>query len=533
MPRVSLRLVTTVSLVAIGFCISIWRVALPWWDEKSNGKITLRFCHWQLEPGVRRALDALSRDYEALHPNVRVKQIAIPGRIYRQWGSTQLVGGQPPDLMQIGLGLSRGLFFDDFEPITIHVSAPNPYNAGGPLEGVPWRKTFRDGMRGAFDAKTMECFGASLCNNTVRIFCNRELLIKVTGSDKFPTTFAEMRQLNEQLQVYNQEQGTALSLIAGSRFSALIFFRNLAGTQTQKLATRLNPLIDFPIKDKDFNLAYLEGAWDFDDPAIQQGAHLTSEAAQMMSPGFAQAEGDQAHLRFAQGQALLMVLSSLQATGIIEGSPFEVTIHRIPQPKLSDPDYGPQMHGPIAEAALRTYGAFGISRSSRHPELALDFLRFITSQESCRKFSRLSRNLPTVIGIEPAEEMRPFLPNMQGYPSGPDLKTSSEVIALVEQTRHLLAPPISSPEQYLATLKVGIRDAMHTDISRIIRGNFFSVRLVEPSIGANIQLANTQPDNDELISKISIQLGALTDIEATAYYTQMRLRKVDRTSRSQ
>jgi hypothetical protein len=122
---------------------------------------------------------------------------------------------------------------------------------------------------------------------------------------------------------------------------------------------------------------------------------------------------------------------------------------------------------------------------------------------------------------------------MQGYPSGPDLKTSSEVIALVEQTRHLLAPPISSPEQYLATLKVGIRDAMHTDISRIIRGNFFSVRLVEPSIGANIQLANTQPDNDELISKISIQLGAQTDIEATAYYTQMRLRKVDRTSRSQ
>jgi len=527
MPRISLRLIGVCSLVLIAFGISIWRVALPRWEENHGGKTILRFCHWQLEPGVRRAFDALVKDYEALHPNVRVKQITIPGHIYLQWGSTQLVGGQPPDLMQIGQGISRGIYFNDFLPITSYVSAPNPYNAGGPLEGVPWRKTFHDGMRGSFDAKTMECFGASLCNNTLRIFCNRELLTKVTGSDTFPTTFAEFRQLHKRLQIYNQEHGSSLLLIAGSKFSSQIFFRNLSANQTQKLGSRLNPLMDFPVDDKDFALSYLEGSWDFNDPAIQQGVRLISEAAAMMSPGFSQTGNDQAHLQFAQGHAMLMVLSSLQATGIIEGSPFDVTIHPIPQPQLDDPDYGPQMRGPIAEPALKTYGAFGITRSSRHPEIALDFLRFITSQKSCRKYSRLSRNLPTVIGIEPAEEMRPFLPNMEGYPAGPDLKTHAAVIALVEQTRHLLAPPISSPEQYLATLKDGIRDAMHTDLNRHIRNSFFSIRLVEPSIGANIQLAASQPDNDELISKMSIQLGAQTDIEASAYYTQMRLRKVD------
>lgn len=525
MPKVSLRLWLILGLATVGFGVSIWRIALPKWEEKQNDIITLRFCHWQLEPGVRRAFDALVKDYEALHPHIRVKQIAIPGRIYRQWGSTQLVGGSPPDLMQIGQGLSRGFFFDDFVPITSHVNSPNPYNAGGPLADMPWRNTFHDGMNGSFDPKTMECFGASLCNNTVRIFCNREMFRAVSGSDTFPTTFAEFRQLNEQLQAYNQEKGTSISLIAGSKFSALIFFRNLAATQTQKLGSRLNPLMDFPINDTDFNLSYLEGAWDFRNPAIQQGTRLISEAATMMSPGFAQAEGDQAHLRFTQGHAMLMVLSSLQATGIIEGAPFNVSIHRIPQPQVSDPNYGPQMRGPIAESALRTYGAFGITRHSAHPEEALDFLRFITSQESCRKFSRLSRNLPTVIGIEPAEEMRPFLPNMQGFPAGPDLKSTSEVLALVEQNRHLLAPPISSPEHYLAKLEVGIKEAMFTDISRVIRSNFFSVRIVEPSIGANLQLAADHPKDQELISKLSIQLGAQNDIEATAYYTQMRLRK--------
>ncbi len=523
MLRFQIKALMFLALLVVGFGISAWRIAAPWWNEKHHGITTIRFSHWQLEPGVRRAYKSIIADYESLHPEIRVQQIAIPGRIYRQWGSTQLVGGQPPDLMQIGLGLSRGFFFDDFVPITAYVNDPNPYNAGGPLADTPWRNTFHDGMFGSMDPKTMEYFGASLFSSTVRIFCNQDLLRKVTGDSKFPETFAGFLKLRDQLQTYNTEHDTHISLIAGSKFSAMILFRNLFSTQTQKIGSRLNQLNDFPLKGEYFYLSYLDGDWDMNDPSMQQGARLLTEASTMMSPGFAQAEGDQAHLRFVQSHAMLMVLGSLQATGIIEGSPFEVSVHRIPQPQTDNPTYGPQMRGPIAETDLITYGALGITRSSRHPEESLDFLRYLTSQEVCRKFSRISRNLPTIIGIEPAEEMKPFLPEMRGSPPGPIFKTISEVITLVEQNRHLLAAPVSSPEQYLAALEAGLPKAMLTDLQRIVRSRYSAVRLVEASIGASAHPAAENPDDTALHAKLAGQLGAQNDIEASAYYTRLRL----------
>jgi len=528
--KIPLRAILLLVLLAIGFGLSAWRIASPWWNEKQHGITTIRFSHWQLEPGVRRAYEAIIADYEALHPEIRVKQIAIPGRIYRQWGSTQLVGGQPPDLMQIGLGLSRGFFFDDFVPITSYVDEPNPYNAGGPLADTPWRNTFHDGMFGSMDPKTMEYFGASQFSSTVRIFCNQDMLKKVTGKDTFPENFADFLKLRDQLQAYNAEHNTPISLIAGSKFSAMILFRNLFSTQTQKIGSRLNHLNDFPLKGEYFYLAYLDGDWDMSDPSMQQGARLLTEASTLMSSGFAQAEGDQAHLRFVQSHAMLMVLGSLQATGIIEGSPFEVSVHRIPQPQTDDPEYGPQMRGPIAETDLITYGALGITRSSRHPEQALDFLRYLTSQEVCRKFSQISRNLPTTIGIEPAEEMKPFLPEMRGFPPGPIFTTISEVITLVEQNRHLLAAPVSSPEQYLAALEAGLPKAMITDLQRIVRSRYSAVRLVEASIGASAHLAADHHEDAVIRTKLAGQLGAQNDIEASAYYTRLRLKRADRTA---
>jgi len=55
-------------------------------------KTVLRFAHWQLEPGIRSAIDDLIADYTALHPDVEVRQILIPEEGYFQWVNTQLIG---------------------------------------------------------------------------------------------------------------------------------------------------------------------------------------------------------------------------------------------------------------------------------------------------------------------------------------------------------------------------------------------------------------------------------------------------------
>ncbi len=123
--------------------------------------------------------------------------------------------------------------------------------------------------------------------------------------------------------------------------------------------------------------------------------------------------------------------------------------------------------------------------------------------------------------------MKPFLPEMRGFPPGPIFKTISEVITLVEQNRHLLAAPVSSPEQYLAALEAGLPKAMLTDLQRIVRSRYSAVRLVEASIGASAHLAAENPDDTALHAKLAGQLGAQNDIEASAYYTRLRLRKID------
>ena len=47
--------------------------------------VTIRFAHFELEVGVREALDSLARTYEREHPHVNVEQIVVPQQFYKQW----------------------------------------------------------------------------------------------------------------------------------------------------------------------------------------------------------------------------------------------------------------------------------------------------------------------------------------------------------------------------------------------------------------------------------------------------------------
>ncbi len=122
----------------------------------SSDRVTIRFCHWQLETGVRDAVAAIIRRYEQLNPRVHVVQIAIPGGVagatYTTWVLTQMAAGSGPDLVQYDA------FHPDvprlFQPIGAEVNEPNPYNRGTPLAGVRWRDTFVDGMITNFDHGT-------------------------------------------------------------------------------------------------------------------------------------------------------------------------------------------------------------------------------------------------------------------------------------------------------------------------------------------------------------------------------------------
>ena len=60
----------------------------------------------------------------------------------------------------------------------------------------------------------------------------------------------------------------------------------------------------------------------------------------------------------------------------------------------------------------------GLTRQSKHPDLALEFVYFLTSLEGNRIFAETSGRLSAVVGVTPPRNMRPFIPRTEGYPPG-------------------------------------------------------------------------------------------------------------------
>jgi len=191
-------------------------------DEGGPGIITIRIGHWQLETGVRDAFNELAKDYQKLHPNIRIEQDAIPESTYGPWMTTQLLGHTAPDLMEIGLGPPpfiqiqfQGRYF---VPMTPLVGRPNPYNKGTALEGVPLRQIFKDGMRSAYVPELQEYTKIGLSQFGVRIFYNKTLLKQLTGLDEAPNEYRKFLAVCAQIKARKLPSGQAYIPIASSSY---------------------------------------------------------------------------------------------------------------------------------------------------------------------------------------------------------------------------------------------------------------------------------------------------------------------------
>jgi ABC-type glycerol-3-phosphate transport system substrate-binding protein len=191
----------------------------------SDRPIKLRLAHWQLERGIPDGYEAIIKRYEELHPNVDVEQVIVPSTIYRQWLRSNLTGGTGADLIEYGafLGNINDVPTRYFEPITELLAEPNPYNKGTPLEHVPWRLTFTDGLWGSRMANPDpgQLYAVTLSQGSMRLFCNRDLLRAITGSESVPQTLDEFRVVCGQIHDYARRTGRVLYPLAGSRDNAL------------------------------------------------------------------------------------------------------------------------------------------------------------------------------------------------------------------------------------------------------------------------------------------------------------------------
>lgn len=389
-------------------------------QQTPPGTVVIRLGHWQLEASVREGIDEMARDYRKTHPNVVVVQDAIPEGTYGQWVSTQLMGGTAPDIMQAGGMLPGNIWLSYFNryflPLSRYANAPNPYNAGTELADVPFRKTHKDGMKTAYVAEMQEYMTVPLSLFGVRIFYNKDLLKQLTGRDEAPHDYREFLAVCEQIRsATNAASGQPYIPIAGSAYH----FGHWDGMM-------FSPLTYGAIRRADFNrdgfvgndetfVAFKTGLLDFHYPPFKLWLRMLREVTDYFQVGYTGLGRDEAVFLFAQQRAVFMTTGTWDARSLQEQAKgqFEVGIMDFPIPSRDDPVYGEVVEGRIYESPGGGF-QFGVSRNSKNPDVAIDFLLFLASQKGNEKINRIIGWIPAIVGTELDPFLKAFEPHLEG-----------------------------------------------------------------------------------------------------------------------
>lgn len=380
--------------------------------------IVLRIAHWQLELGVRDAIAALAAEYEQLHPNVRIEQLPIPEATYSQFVTTQLMGGTAPDMIQAGMvqyNVMLGYYARYLVPLTAAAKQPNPYNAGTDLADVPWLQTYKDGMRNSYIGELQEYMTVPLSQFGIRIFYNRDLLKRLTGLDEAPRNYRDFLAACERIHAQMDPQGRPYVPIAGSAYHVGMWETFMCEPLTFGAVRRVDFNRDGAVGNDELLAAVMTGRIDFDFPGFDARFRMLRSLTQHFQTGFTGLGRDEAVFLFAQQRAVFMTTGTWDAGSLREQARgvFEVGIMDFPQPGKDDPEFGSVLEGPIYEMPSAGF-QFAIARTCKHPEVALDFLQFLSSQRGNQELNRIIGWIPAIEGTHMAPMLEAFTPHLEG-----------------------------------------------------------------------------------------------------------------------
>ena len=456
----------------------------------------IHFSHWQIEPGVREAFNAIAADYMKLHPNVRVVQTDIPGRAWKQWLRTSLIGGTAPDLIELAsYENSDDMLARYFTPITAWLEEPNPYNAGEPdLRNVSWRKSYTAELVPSevghyFSLNLLEYYGAPSAMVTVRVFYNRRLFQEALGHDRAPRTFDEFVADCEALARRAQVTGQPVTPLAGSWFNFTQLTDGLFSAASQRVALTMDLNRDLEMTKHEGLINYVRGRWSLSTPAVRAGLQTVEAFGRYLAPGWGQLNREDAMLQFIQGRAAMLATGTWDAGGILAQADFPVGAFKMPAFRPDDPKYARWMLGPVSEAQTLAGVPFGLTRTSRHPERAIDFLRFLTSRKSNAKFSRISTWLPVIKGVPVPAGSEAFRPVTDGYVGGINLRSfSMQSNDVLLQNLYLLSGSHASADAFIAQARGPFDLAYRDELVRLAHVNHETLRQKDSVLAGLYQL---------------------------------------------
>ena len=396
------------------------------------GTIVLRLGHYQLEPMVREALDEMARRYSKMRRErdglkVRIAQVPIPESTYGQWMSSQLMAGTAPDIVEHTQGVPRhvivGYYTRYFHPVSPHVAVPNPHNAGNQFSNTAWRATFQDGMRAGYVEEMQEYMTVPLSQFGTRIFYNRDLLEKLTGLTEPPREWQAFKRACNLIKSQRMPKpdgtpdpgGRFYTPIAASSYHFWPWDWTLADPLSFGAVRKADYSRDGWIDSAELFTAMTEGRVNFLMRPYAAKYGLIRELTEFFQPGFTGLGRDDAVFLFAQEQAVFITTGTADQGALREQAEgvFNLGIMNFPFPSKDDPDYGDVVEGPAYERPTQGF-MFGVTRTSRHPEIALDFLHYLSSLEVNEEFNAVIYWLPAVLDARLAGDLKDFKPNFKG-----------------------------------------------------------------------------------------------------------------------
>ena len=398
--------------------------------EAKPGMTTLRIAHWQLEPGVRKALDVMIADYRNIHPDVIILQDAIPESTFPQWVSTQLMGGTAPDILELGqldpatLIAYLGRYY---VPMTRYISQPNPYNRGTEFANTPLRLTYKDGMRDSYVEELQDFMKIPLTQFGVRIYYYKALFKKLTGLDQVPLEYRAFLEACKKIQSQKDPRGLAYIPLVGSKTHFTMWdtsvFQPLTFGGLKKIDFNCDGYAD---KDETY-IGFITKRVGMGYPPFAARLKMISEVRPYFQESYTGLSRDDGVFLFAQQRAVFIISGLWDSQGLREqaSGKFDLGVIEFPTPGKDDPEFGQFMPGPRYERTEAGF-PFGVTRTSKHPDAAVDFLLFMASRDQNAKFNRMAGWLSPIKGSKADPTLAVFEPHLQGIYNGMDVNLGGE-----------------------------------------------------------------------------------------------------------
>ena len=467
---------------------------------------TITFAHWQLEDGFREGYAEAIKQFEEYKKSqgqkVKVVQTTVPFRGYTQWFLTQLIGGDPADIIELrGASALRNRYF---VPLSRYIGNPNPFNAGTPMSGVPWKDTFIDNMNGGLDSSFGEYFGIGAFTATYRVYVNINLLEKATGSRKLPKTLKQWMDACAKMREYGEKIGKSIIPIGVRGFdkgTLYYLFQNYFSQTNSDLNDKISQNCSPDLSAYDVWQQLAENK--LDKEKLLAAVDIVREIGQNFGAGFMATDLEQTKFLFFSGKVGFFPEGTWNAYSMVKNAPFEVAIMQLPT-IAQDHKYSKYFVGAPTEQGARISCLFGIPKASKNFDLALEFLQFVSSWKINNMIMvDYCKWLPAVRKAQYKGILKYCKPQIgsgrkSSYP--PFMRTGKSRTKMLESLENIIINNSAMPQEFFYSeftkrIPLLINEIKETNLS--LRRSFFSIEKNRVSLAAGL-LRNDISENEKV-----------------------------------